>query len=111
MPMTYVNNIFIAQMPIWGIHRMIPEYGGQPLVPSRAAMSELMTHGADLYDVQKVLEDGYDCHHSRRARGVLERCPDRRGMTVKVVVAASYNISMECDVWVITHFGVISRRK
>ena len=108
---TYPNNIFIAQMQIWGIHGMIPEYRGQLLVPSRAAMSELMTQGADLFDVLKVLEEGYDCHHSRRARGVLERCLDRRGRMVKVVVAASYNLSMDRDVWVITHFGVTSKRK
>ena len=88
-----------------------PAYKELPLIPTRAAMKELFDQGMDLFGVAEILDDGYDCYRSRRKAGTIERCIDRSGKTMKVVVVKSYNHSMQADVWAITHVGMFTKRR
>ena len=81
------------------IQTLYPLYRGLPIIPSKTAGRELLELGLDLFDVQEILEYGYDCAISRRKEGVLEKCVDIGRKTTKVVVAKSYNYSMQQDVW------------
>jgi len=90
---------------------IVASHEGFVLVPTRSAMKELFDLGLDLFMVAEVLEDGYDCHRSRRKKGTLERCIDREGKTIKVVVVRSFNHSLQTDVWAITHVGVFTKRR
>lgn len=74
-------------------------------------MKELHDSGIDLVMTAEVLDDGYDCYRSKRKTGTLERCIDRGGKTIKVVVVQSYNHSLQTEVWVITHVGVFTKRR
>ncbi len=88
-----------------------PLFRDLPLVPSRSAMNELYNNSLDLYAVLDVLEHGYDCSKGRRSKGILERCLDKGKKTIRVVVAKSYNYSLDSEVWVITHVGMTSKSK
>jgi hypothetical protein len=79
------------------------------LVLSRSAMTELFDIGCDMYDVLEILESGYDCSRSKRAGHIIEKCLDKKGKTFKVVIAGSFNFDHNCEVWVVTHFGITSK--
>lgn len=64
-----------------------PAFRGHPIVPTRAAYHELETLGIDLYDIVAVLENGYNCSRSKRAKGKLERCLRIDHKTIRTVVA------------------------
>lgn len=70
-----------------------------PLVPTRCAMTELYNENLDLNAVLDVLERGYDCPRSRRSKEIIERCLDRGRKTIRVVVAKSFNFSLDTEVW------------
>jgi hypothetical protein len=84
-------------------------YKNKPLILSRTAMNEMMQYGYDLYDILEILNSGYDCSKSKRSKNIIERCIDRKEKTVRAVVAESYNYAMDCEVWVVTHFGITSK--
>ena len=88
-----------------------PTYKELPLIPTRAAMKELFDLGMDLFNDAEILDDGYDCYRSKRKTGTLEKCVDKGGKTIKVVVVQSYNHSLDTDVWAITHVGVFTKRR
>ncbi len=88
-----------------------PTYKEFPLIPTKSAMKELFDLGMDLFTVADVLDQGYDCHRSKRKTGTLERCIDKGGKTVNVVVVQSYDHSLQTEVWAITHVGMFTKRK
>ena len=90
---------------------MYPIIQGYPIIPTRAAINELYYHGLDLYDVLNILVDGYDCSKQKRSKEIIEKCKDIKQKTVRVVVAKSFNFSLNCEVWVITHVGITSKHK
>ena len=95
---TYINDICLE-------HMLYPMWNGLPVVPTRAAIRELDRLHLDVADAAEILEEGYDCARSRRAKGVFERCARRGGKTLKVVVAKSVNRFLATDCWAITHVG------
>jgi len=74
-------------------------------------MEELFTNKMDIFNVLEVIESGYDCARSKRAKNTIERCVDRKGKTIRVVVVKSFSFSMNSDVWVITHVGMTSKKR
>jgi hypothetical protein len=88
-----------------------PLYRKLPLIPTRAAMNELFDNNLDLYTVLDILENGYDCPKSKRAKGTIERCLDEKRKTIRIVVVRSFNYSFDMDVWAITHVGITSKHK
>ena len=90
---------------------MFTIYKNRPLIPTRTAMNELFKYGYDLFDVLEILELGYDCPKSKRAKNIIERCINKKGKIIRVVIADSYNWSMDTKVWAITHFGITKKSK
>ena len=90
---------------------MYPYYKDRQLFPTRAAMNELFKYGYDLFDVIEILENGYDCHKSPRSKDTIEKCFDKKGKTIRVVIAKSFNYSLNLEVWIITHFGITKKPK
>lgn len=86
-------------------HLLYPKWRGLPVVPSKAAFSELMFLGMSLADVVEVLDKGYDYSQSRRKQNVFEKCVRRHDKTVKVVVVKDYSVSLGTEVWVVVHAG------
>ncbi len=75
-------------------------------------MREMLELSMILDEAVEVLEKGHDCARSRRSPGTIERCLDRGKKTVKVVVAESVRRHPEEEeVWLITHVGLIGRRR
>jgi hypothetical protein len=74
-------------------------------------MNELYENELDIHDALEVLESGYNCRRSKRAKGTIEKCLDIKRKTIKVVVAKSFDYHSDSEVWVITHVGITSKRK
>lgn len=90
---------------------IFPLYEGLPLVPSRSVANELYNCNLMLRDVLDILEQGYDCAKSKRKKGTIERCLDRKKKTMRVVIVRAYNYSLDSEVWVIIHVGITSKPK
>jgi hypothetical protein len=88
-----------------------PFYEGLPLVPSRSVANELYNYNLMLRDILDVLEQGYNCAKSKRKKGTIERCLDRKRKTTRVVITKAYNYSLDSEVWVIIHVGVTTKPK
>ena len=87
------------------------KYKGLEILITDAAMRELFKHGCDDLDILEILKEGYDCSRSKRAKNIIEKCIDIKKKTMKVVVAQSYNHALKEEVWVVTHFGITTKRK
>lgn len=70
-------------------------------------MNELWKNYLNLEDAKRVLEEGYGCAEGKRKEGVFEKCLERKGRIVKVVVARSYNYSLQTECWLIIHVGTV----
>ena len=81
-----------------------PRWKCLPVIPTKAAMSELYKLCMGLEDVVEILENG-EPSGARRKKGTHEICLARRGKPVKVVVALSYNFSLKTDCRVLVHVG------
>ena len=88
-----------------------PKYRGLYILASRSAMYEFARYGVSTHVVAEILEYGYDCERSRRAKGTIERCLDVGRKTLKAVVVRKYFPHLDNDAWLITHVGLISRRR
>ena len=91
------------------MHFIYPKWKSLPIIPSNAAMRELYDSKMDLNDVKEILELGHDCVKGKRKKEVLERCLEKKGRRVKVVVAKGYNYSLKTDCWVVIHVKGIKR--
>lgn len=57
------------------------------MIPTRAAYRELEMLEIDLYDIVKVLESGYNCSRSKRAKEIFERCLRADNKIIRAVAA------------------------
>jgi len=90
---------------------IFPLYEGLPLVPSRSVTNKLYNCNLMLRDILDILEQGYDCAKSKRKKGTIERCLDRKKITMRVVIVRAYNYSLDSEAWVIIHVGITSKLK
>ena len=94
-----------------------PTYQGLPIIivqtrrGQKNALDELTYYGMDLFDVQEILNEGYDCSRSRRRKGVLERCIDRGNKTIKVVAQKGFIEIDGKDCWELIHVGRFTKRR
>lgn len=65
---------------------MFLQWQGKLLLPTKTAQNEMLEEDVDLYKVQNVLEEGFDCSTGKRAENVFERCLETKGRILKVVV-------------------------
>jgi len=89
-------------------------YQGLRIEPTLSASRELAEEGKDLYDVLKILEEGYDCSTSKRSQNIVERCIKKGSKQYKIVLAqteVSYPDGYIEKVWRIIHFGKSSYKK
>jgi hypothetical protein len=80
---------------------LYPRYEGKPVIPDykRGVLSELEEEGLDLDDVVEILETGFDCSASKRDRGIIERCVQKKNRIIKVVVEDAE------EYWGLMHVG------
>ena len=89
-------------------------YKGRRIEPTLSASRELMEEGKDLYDVLKILEEGYDCSASRRKQGITEKCLRKGNKEYKAVLAETevrYPDGYMEKVLRLIHFGKITYKK
>ena len=95
---------------------LYPIYQGLPIITvqtrkgQKNVLDELLRHGMDLDDVAEILQEGYDCSRSKRRKGVVEKCIDRGGKTIKVVVQRGFIELDGQECWEVIHVGAFSRR-
>lgn len=94
---TYVDDICY-------IRTSFVRYEGLALIPSYAAIRELVKEGKALSDVLNVLENGEDAPRKRK-KGTIERWLHKRKKTYNAVIIKDYNEQMREEVWVLVHFG------
>ena len=82
---------------------IIPIWNDRPLVPSNDAIKEMLHLAMDLYDVITVLEEGAEV--MGRGKGTIEKCLNRKGKKITVVVVESFQKYSRRDVWLIKHVG------
>ena len=90
---------------------MIPSFKGFQIIPSRAASDEMVKYGLLMEDIIKILNEGYNCPGSKRKENIIERCIDKKGKTLKVVISKVYYYSLSEEVWILTHVGMITKRR
>ena len=95
--------------------QLCPCYKGKPLIPVQSTrggkniLDELVRLRLDLFDVKDIAEHGYDCEQSKRRKGVVEKCIDKKRKTIKVVLQQSYCFTT--PVWEVIHVGEFTRKK
>ncbi len=90
---------------------MYPRFHGLQLLPTRAALTELMECNLTLLDALDILENGYNCAGSKRKKNKIENCLDKGKKTLKVVVVQVLYYSLDEEIWHITHVGCKTKRK
>lgn len=90
-----------------------PLFEGNPLIPTKDAQREIDEIGLSLWQVKEVLEQGYDCSRSKRAKNIIERCLYRKNKEIRVVAALvewkekqmDAQGASVCSFWRIIHVG------
>lgn len=91
-----------------------PKYKGIPIIPVQSkrggknVLDEMARLGLDLFDVARILEEGYETHRKRR-EGVIEKCFNKGNKAIEVVVQKSY--CFEEEVWEVIHVGSFTKRR
>jgi hypothetical protein len=70
------------------------------------AYREMAELGMDLYDVKEILENGFDCHRSKRGKGIEEKCLEKKGKIIKAVAEIMTSKS-GIEYWRIRHVGYL----
>ena len=89
-------------------------HNGMRIEPTLSASRELMDEGKDLYDVLKILEEGYDCSASKRGKNIIEKCWKKGNKEYKVVLAeteVTYPDGFREKVLRLIHFGKNTYKK
>lgn len=89
-------------------------YKGMRIEPTLSASRELAEEGRDLYDVLKILEEGYDCSASKRSKNIIERCWKKGNKEYKAVLAeteVTYPDGYAEKVLRLIHFGKSAYKK
>ena len=80
-----------------------PLFQEKPLIPTRDAQHEMDELSLDLWRVKEILEQGYDCSGSKRAKNIIEKCLFRKNKEMRVVAAlVEFN---QGEFWRIIHVG------
>lgn len=87
----------------------IEKYKGLRIAVTDSAMRELMKEEKTLYDVVKILENGYDAPRKRK-KGIIEKWLDKGNKVFNVVIVKDYDEILKEDCWVLIHFGKFTRR-
>ena len=82
---------------------MFAEWKGMAIVVTKSANSELLRDKLTIEDTIEVLDKGYDCPRSKRAKGTIERCLDKSEGTLKVVIVEDVQDWSHDRVWVLKH--------
>ena len=80
-----------------------PLFQEKPLIPTKDAQREMDEIGIDLWRVKEILEEGYDCSRSKRAKNIIEKCLYKKNKEIRVV-AALVGFDQR-EFWRITHVG------
>lgn len=84
---------------------VFPRYQGKEIKATKNASEELWQHKKDLWDILKILEEGYPCSRSKRGDNIMEMCITRGNKVFKAVVA-------DCgSYWLLIHFGKFSYKR
>jgi hypothetical protein len=86
------------------MEEIYPKWKGKPVVPSYHAARE-MEGRFTLDDVVEILERGYDCSKSKRARVTIEKCIRKKGKIIRIVAVEAYSTWIGGSVWLIKHIG------
>lgn len=78
------------------------------LIPSRAAMKEMMQLGFALSDCKEILENGYEAPR-KRAQDTEEKWYGKRNKTYNVVIVKSVNYALNEEIYLIIHVGEFTR--
>jgi len=87
------------------VEDIYPKWIGKPVLPTREAAEELAYLNLDLDDVVLILDEGFDCSRSKRAKNIVEKCMKKGNKIIKIVVA-----EMETH-WKLIHAGKFTVRK
>ena len=87
------------------IEDIYPKWTGKPLIPTRDSATELSYLNLDLDDAILILNEGFDCSRSNRAKNIVERCRQKGNKIIKIVVA-----EMETH-WKLIHAGKFTIRE
>ena len=85
------------------------KYKGLRIAISHSAMQELRQEGKTIYDVVKILENGYDAPRKRK-KDTIEKCIDKGKKTYNAVIVKDYNEILKEDCLVLIHFGKFTKR-
>lgn len=86
------------------------KYKGLRIAVTDSAMRELMKEEKTLYDVVRILEEGYVAPRKRKL-GTIEKWMNKGNKTFNVIIVKDYDEIMKEDCWVLIHFGKFARRK
>ncbi|MEK6951420.1 MAG: hypothetical protein AABX29_00225 [Nanoarchaeota archaeon] len=90
------------------------KFQGLRIEPTLSASRELIKEGKDLYDVLKILENGYDSSTSKRKENIIEKSLRKGNKEYKAVIAKTeikYPDGFIEEVWRLIHFGKITYKK
>ena len=85
------------------------KYNGLRLIPSKAAMREMMKFGFMIRDCKHMLEIGYNAPRNR-SKDCEEKWFDKGNKTFNVVIVKSFNFCYNEDVYLITHVGEFTKK-
>ncbi len=57
------------------------------MIPTKEAQQEMDEMGINLWDAKEILENGYECSGSRRAKNIIERCMLKKNKEIRIVAA------------------------
>lgn len=80
-----------------------PLFQEKPLIPTKDAQREMDEIGIGLWRVKEILEKGYDCSRSKRAKNIIEKCLYRKNKEIRVVAALVR--FYQGEFWRIIHVG------
>lgn len=81
------RNLYISMIYLVDIYQgdlMDYSYKGKPIMPTKAVLDELSNINLDLYEVQKILEKGFEI--KKRKKNITEKAIRKGAKVVNVVV-------------------------
>ena len=60
------------------------EFNGKPIIPTKTAMDELSDINLDLYDIPRILGNGFEVR--KRKKNIIERAIQRGNKVINIVV-------------------------
>ena len=86
----------------------MPEYKSIPIrAVTEKAFRELEYLGLAFEDIEKLLNESYDCSKSKRKRTVQEKCIKYNGKTLKIVIELMTSRTQFEKYWRIRHVSFV----